>query len=238
MKNIEFFLNGLKQLHINPTDAMLEQFSLYFEMLIDWNERINLTSITDEKDVIIKHFLDSLLLVHSINLEKVNSIIDIGTGAGFPGIPLKIIFPNMRLVLLDSVNKKVSFLEEVCKRLSLTNVKCLHGRAEDYAKDPIYREKFDLVVSRAVSNLSTLSEYCIPFVNMHGSFIAYKAVDYEFELEDAQHAMEELGGQVKKVDQLVIPNSDITRTYVCIEKCSVTPKYYPRKAGLPAKNPL
>ncbi|PKM51096.1 MAG: 16S rRNA (guanine(527)-N(7))-methyltransferase RsmG [Firmicutes bacterium HGW-Firmicutes-7] len=238
MKNIDYFLGGMKQLDIIPSDEIIEQFKTYYKLLLDWNEKINLTSITDEKEVIVKHFLDSLLLVKSINLNNIQRLLDIGTGAGFPGIPLKIIYPHIDLVLLDSVNKKVVFLEEVCQKLKLTNVKCLHGRAEDYAKDLDHRESYDLVVSRAVSKLSTLSEYCIPYVKEYGHFIAYKASDYEFELEDAKHAIQLLGGQVDKVDQFQIPNSDIMRTYVCIKKISATPKQYPRKAGSPAKNPL
>lgn len=238
MKHTDMLVEGLKQLNVEVTEAMLQKFQSYFELLIDWNTRINLTSIVEEDEVIVKHFLDSLLIVKAYDVSKVKSILDVGTGAGFPGIPLKIIYPHIQLVLLDSVNKKVKFLEEVCIKLDLQNVKCLHGRAEDYSKNGDHREYFDLVVSRAVSNLSTLSEYCIPFTKLGGYFIAYKSSDYELEVEDALYAMQELGGKLEQIVPLRIPMSDITRTYVLVGKSSKTPAHYPRKAGLPAKNPL
>ncbi len=238
MKNIHLLKDGLQQLSIDVTQEMLEKFETYFELLIHWNTMINLTSIVEEEEVIVKHFLDSLLVVKALDMKSINSLLDVGTGAGFPGIPLKIIYPHIQLVLLDSVNKKVKFLQEVCQQLSLLDVKCLHGRAEDFAQQVQYREKFDCVVSRAVSNLSTLSEYCIPFVQLTGYFISYKSSDYELEVEDALNAIEVLGGTIEKIVSLKIPHSDITRTYVLILKSIRTQNHYPRKAGLPSKKPL
>lgn len=238
MENEVFFLEGLKQLNIVPDKKMISQFSQYYDLLIEWNSKMNLTAITDEKDVVTKHFLDSLLLVKTIDINKIESILDIGTGAGFPGVPLKIVFPHLKLYLLDSVNKKIQFLEALTKQLELESVTCIHGRAEDFAKEDQFRENFDLVVSRAVSNLSTLSEYCIPFVKENGFFIAYKSVDCDFEVDDAQHAIQVLGGKIDKITQFNVPGVDIKRTYVCIRKCKSTPIQYPRKAGIPAKKPL
>lgn len=238
MKNIDLLLEGLNKLNLYPSDIMLKQFNLYYNLLIDWNKKINLTSIIDENEVIIKHFLDSVLAVKIMDFTKVNSIIDIGTGAGFPSIPLKILFPNLKLTLLDSVNKKIIFLNKVCEDLELTDVECIHGRAEDFAHNSIYREKFDLVVSRAVSNLSTLSEYSLPFLRKDGFFIAYKASDCNIEIEEAKNAINILGGVISSVGQFNIPLTDIIRTYVCINKMLLTPSIYPRKAGIPAKKPL
>lgn len=238
MNKIELLINGLKELNINPSSRIIEQFELYYDLLIEWNNKINLTSITKEDEVIIKHFLDSVLVIKAIDFQKVNTVIDIGTGAGFPGIPLKIIFPEVKLTLLDSVNKKVNFLNEVCEKLELSNIKCVHERAEDYANNPDYREKFDLVVSRAVSNLSTLSEYCLPFLKISGIFVAYKAENCDLEIEDAKHGINILGGKISNKEQFRIPPTDIIRTYVCIKKVASTPKAYPRKAGIPAKKPL
>lgn len=238
MKNIKLLVDGLKQLDINVTDEMIERFEDYYELLIDWNSKINLTSIVEEDEVIAKHFLDSLLIVKAFDMKSIKSVLDVGSGAGFPGIPLKIIYPHIQLVLLDSVNKKVKFLQEVCQKLRLPDIKCLHGRAEDFAQEPVYREKFDCVLSRAVSNLSTLSEYCLPFTQLGGYFIAYKSSDYELEVEDALHAIETLGGTIEKIVPLQIPTTDIIRTYVLICKSTRTIGIYPRKAGLPAKKPL
>jgi len=238
MKNESLLIEGLKQLNINPDQKIITQFCEYYKLLVDWNSRINLTAITDEEEVITKHFLDSVMLVKTIDLNNIRMVMDIGTGAGFPGIPLKIVFPHIKLVLLDSVNKKIQFLEAVTDQLQLDQVECIHGRAEDYAKEEKYRASFDLVVSRAVSNLSTLSEYCIPFVENKGFFVAYKSADCDFEVEDAAHAIDVLGGEVSKITRHVIPSTDITRTYVCIEKIKKTPLSYPRKAGMPAKKPL
>lgn len=238
MENLDYFFSLVKQLNIEPSQKMVDQFTKYYELLIDWNKRMNLTAITEEIDVIKKHFVDSLLIVKAMDLSKVNSILDVGTGAGFPGVPLKIVFPNVQLVLMDSVNKKIQFLEEVSNQLNLEYVTCLHGRAEDFAKSEIYRGQFDLVVSRAVSNLSTLSEYCIPFVKKQACFVAYKSADCDLELEDAKHAINKLGGNIENVIQLNIPDTDIIRTYVSIRKIKDTPNEYPRKAGIPAKKPL
>lgn len=238
MKNNNLLLEGLKQLNISPSQEMLQKFEMYFDLLIHWNTMINLTSITEADEVVTKHFLDSLLVIKAFDMDSVKSILDVGTGAGFPGIPLKIIYPHLHLVLLDSVNKKVKFLEEVCEKLQLKDVLCLHGRAEDFAKEIGYREKFDCVVSRAVSNLSTLSEYCIPFTQIGGCFIAYKSSDCDLEVEDAVHAIDVLGGSIDQIVSLQIPGTQIIRTYVLITKTTRTHALYPRKAGSPAKKPL
>lgn len=238
MENKNLLIDGLNQLNINPDSQMIDRFIEYYNLLIEWNKKMNLTAITDEKEVITKHFLDSVVLVKFMDMNKVSTLFDIGTGAGFPGLPLKILYPHIKLSLLDSVNKKIQFLDEVVKKLSLTDVNCIHGRAEDYAREVNFREGFDLVVSRAVSNLSTLSEYCIPFVNNEGYFVSYKSADYEFEVNDAEHAIEVLGGKIESIKESKVPNADIHRSYILIKKIKNTPNQYPRKAGIPAKKPL
>lgn len=238
MEYKELLINGLNELGIPFNQNMIQQFEEYFDLLIKWNEVVNLTSITEEKEVIIKHFLDSLLVCRTIDLNQINNLIDIGTGAGFPGLPIKIVFPNIKVTLMDSLNKRIAFLEEVCKNLNIKGIECKHGRAEDLARVKGYRDSYDLVVSRAVSNLSTLSEYCLPFAKVSGKFIAYKSVNSEEEILQSKSAVHLLGGSNMKQQILKIPYSDIERTYVLIDKVRNTPSMYPRKAGTPAKNPL
>ncbi len=238
MEKLELLIEGLEQIGIAYTEKMLEQFSRYYELLIEWNEKFNLTAITDPEGVVVKHFLDSLLLLKAKDLSATESILDLGTGAGFPGIPLKIIYPSLRLTLMDSVNKKVQFLNAVVSDLKLDNVQCIHSRAEDLAKNLEHREHYDVVVSRAVSNLATLSEYCIPFVRVGGIFISYKSSDYEMELEDAKNAILVLGGVIDSIELIPLPASDINRAYIFISKIKQTQNRYPRKAGMPLKNPL
>ena len=232
------FLNQLKELNIELSDLQLEQFYKYYELLIEWNKVMNLTGITDIDEVYEKHFLDSLAVVKAIDLKKVNWMIDIGTGAGFPGIPLKIVFPHLKVVLLDSLKKRINFLDAVVNELGLINVTTIHGRAEDYAKDIKYREKFDLCVSRAVSNLSTLSEYCLPYVRLGGVFISYKSGIIEGEVEESKKAIKILGGRINDIIKLQLPETEINRSFVKIKKKESTGKKYPRKAGMPAKEPL
>lgn len=232
------FEHQLEQLGITVSDRQREQFQKYYEMLVKWNEVMNLTAITEYDEVNEKHFVDSLAIVKGLDMNEVDYMIDIGTGAGFPGIPLKIIYPHLKVTLLDSLNKRVKFLDEVLRTLELENVKTLHGRAEDYSREEEYREKYDLCVSRAVSNLSVLSEYCIPYVKIGKMFVSYKSVNVDEEVEQSLNAIRILGGKLIKIDKIKLPDSDISRAFVYIEKVKSTSKKYPRKAGVPAKEPL
>lgn len=234
---ISEFEEGLKELNISLDDNQMEQFLSYYQLLIEWNKLINLTSITDFMEVIKKHFIDSLSIVKvfSPNNER---ILDLGTGAGFPGIPLKIVFPNTKIVLMDSLNKRIKFLNEVINKLKLEDIIALHGRAEDFGKDISYREGFDVCTSRAVAKLSTLSEYCLPFVKTGGVFISYKASQIATEVEDAKKAIKILGGTLIKAEEFKLPGTDIDRSLILIKKISKTPKGYPRTAGKPSKEPL
>lgn len=229
-----------EELEILLSDNQKEQFFRYYEMLIEWNKVMNLTAITEISDVITKHFADSLLLVKAIPSikESPHYCIDVGTGAGFPGIPLKIAFPQLKFVLLDSLNKRVGFLNAVINELRLENITAVHGRAEDLAHNAEYRESFDLCVSRAVANMSTLSEYCLPFVKPGGLFIPYKSGKIEEEKNSAVSAINKLGGNMESVISLLLPGSDVERTFIPVKKVKATQKKYPRKAGLPSKEPL
>lgn len=215
-----------------------EQFDQYYNLLIEWNKVMNLTAITDYDQVNLKHFTDSLTIVKVISMEKMENMIDVGTGAGFPGIPIKIMFPHLKVVLLDSLNKRVKFLNTVIEELGLKDISAVHGRAEDIGKNKLYREKFDLCVSRAVANLSTLCEYCLPFVGITGYFCSYKSADSDKEIKNSENAVKILGGEIKSVDKFNLPGTDMGRAIVNVEKIKNTPKKYPRKAGLPAKEPL
>ena len=208
------------------------------DCLIEWNKVMNLTGIVDYDEVNLKHFTDSLTIVKVIDMKKIRCLIDVGTGAGFPGIPIKIAYPHIKVVLLDSLNKRIKFLNTVIDELGLTDIYAVHGRAEDMAKKGEYREVFDLCVSRAVSNLSTLSEYCIPFVRKKGSFVSYKSVSADEEIKQSENALNILGGKIENVDKFVLPDTDMGRTLVKISKIRNTPGKYPRKAGIPAKEPL
>lgn len=236
-------VNICNKINIEISDDQINCFEKYYELLIEKNKVMNLTAITDKEDVIVKHFIDSIalfpyLLDKGININNKLKIIDIGTGAGFPGLPLKIMMPDVKFTLLDSLNKRVSFLNEVIDELKLKDIEALHGRAEDYASDNKYREKYDICVSRAVANLSTLSEYCIPFVKEDGFFISYKAGESEEEINNSKNAIKILGGKINKVEEFVLPGTDVSRVFVFIRKLELTDKKYPRKAGVPAKKPL
>lgn len=241
---IDTFKNNVNELNIALSEIQLKAYNDYYNILVEWNQFMNLTGITDYEEVLVKHYVDSLAVYKIIDkdsewsLDKKIKMIDIGTGAGFPGIPLKIAFDNLDVVLLDSLNKRVKFLNEVIDKLHLSDIKAVHGRAEDYARDVSYRETFDLCVSRAVSNLATLSEYCLPYVKKGGAFIAYKSGEIETELKESQKAIKMLGGSIVKVEKLTLPGSDIERSFVIIEKVKNTPDIYPRKAGLPGKEPI
>lgn len=232
------FQDELKKLNIELEKEQLEQFISYYEILVEWNKVMNLTGITEWNEVITKHFIDSLSIVKAYDMSKVKRMIDIGTGAGFPGIPLKIAFPHLEVVLLDSLKKRVLFLNEVIQTLNLQNVLTIHGRAEDFAKQNDYRERFDLCVSRAVAGLNVLSEYCIPFVSVNGSFISYKSGKIEEELKTSEKAVKILGGKIESQIKFHLADTDVQRSFVTIKKVKSTPKKYPRKAGLPAKEPI
>lgn len=225
-------------LGISLTQKQLDQFKAYYEMLIEKNKVMNLTAITEWEEVIDKHFIDSISLVKATDLSGEKRILDLGCGAGFPGIPLKIAFPNLKITLLDSLNKRINFLKDVIAELGLEEVEALHGRAEDYARKPEYREQFDYCVSRAVANLTSLSEYCIPYVKEDGYFISYKSGKVKEEVKEVKKALFLLGGQLEDVVSFTLPETDMERDFVLIKKEKKTPKKYPRKAGIPTKEPL
>ena len=218
--------DGCQAFGVTLTEKQIEQFEKYYELLVEWNKVMNLTGITEFDEVMQKHFVDSVAAAEYVEMEKINSLIDVGTGAGFPGIPLKIVYPHLQVTLLDSLNKRIKFLDEV------------HGRAEDAAKKAEYREQFDLSVSRAVANLASLTEYCLPFVKVGGKFVSYKSVSVDEEIAQSKKAVYVLGGEIGKVEKFHLPGSDMERALVVVEKKRSTPKKYPRKAGMPTKEPL
>lgn len=236
--NLDFLKKDLEELNISLDEKQLCQFMSYYELLIEWNQVMNLTAITDFNEVCKKHFVDSLSIVKAFHAKQSISVLDIGTGAGFPGIPLKIAFPDLKITLLDSLNKRVVFLKNVIENLKLSEIEVIHGRAEDYAKEKEYREQFDLCVSRAVANLSTLSEYCIPYVKVGGYFISYKSEKLAEEIKTAEKAIGILGGIIENQVEFQIPGSDIYRNLLVIYKQKETPANYPRKAGVPSKKPI
>ena len=229
---------GCRELGITLDEIQKKQFTDFYEYLVEKNKVMNLTGITEFQEVLIKHFLDSLACVKAVDMSRIKRIMDIGTGAGFPGVPLKIAFPHLEACLLDSLKKRVNFLEETFQMLKLENITAIHGRAEEYAKNKQYRETYDLCVSRAVSNLATLSEYCLPYVKTGGYFISYKSGTVQEEVEQAQKAVKILGGKIQDVVYFQLPDSEIQRSLVVIEKIKATPGRYPRKAGTPLKEPL
>ena len=231
----------LHELGIEITDEQLKKFYLYYRELVKWNTVINLTAITELPDVLEKHFLDSLSIVKVIPKEKLNagiSLIDIGTGAGFPGIPLAIVFPKTKVVLMDSLNKRLNFLNRMIEELHLENARTVHARAEDLARQKNYREKFDVVCSRAVASLNVLSEYCIPFAGAGGEFVAYKSENADEEIRKAGRAVKVLGGEFRTAEKFLLPDTDYERVLICITKKKPTPPAYPRKAGTPSKDPI
>lgn len=231
------FSDEMKKLNVILTNDQIDQFIDFYKLLIEKNKVMNLTAITGFEEVMEKHFLDSLSVTYVFHLNQPDlKVIDLGTGAGFPGIPLKIVFPDINILLVDSLNKRVQFLNEVISELGLKKINTLHARAEDIAKDWRYREQFNLCVSRAVANLSTLSEYCIPFVKENGYFISYKSGQIETEAEQAKKAVSRLGGELERIHKFDLYEQK--RSFVLIRKVSATPKKYPRKAGIPSREPL
>lgn len=241
--NTDDFQKKCKIFEIDLSEEQVQKFMDYYELLVEWNSFMNLTAITDFDEVILKHFVDSLAVFQvSAFRKKVKSgeisLIDIGTGAGFPGIPLKIVFPDMKVTLLDSLNKRIKFLDTVIEKLDLKNIETVHGRAEDLAGKKDYREQYDFCVSRAVANLSTLTELCIPFVKNGSYFISYKSEKVKEELSAGKRAVEILGGKIENILEYQLPDSDMNRSLLLIKKDKNTPKKYPRKAGTPAREPL
>ena len=235
---MELLKSSVASIGILLNDEQVNQFIRYYEILVEWNSFMNLTGITEYEEVVQKHFIDSLVLGKAIDVSKVSTLIDVGTGAGFPGLPLKIAFPHLKVTLLDSLQKRIKFLDEVIGQLGLTDIETIHGRAEDFAKPSMKRESYDVCVSRAVANLSSLSEYCLPYVSVGGYFIPYKSGKIEEELEEAKKAIYLLGGKLEDEVKFMLPESDISRSLIKIKKVSSTPKKYPRKSGLATKEPI
>ena len=233
-----YIIDEMHKLEISLTEQQSEQLYEYYRLLVEWNSFMNLTGITEFSEVVQKHFVDSLSIVKVKNMNDVDNLIDVGTGAGFPGLPLKIVFPHLKVTLLDSLNKRIDFLNAVIEKTGLTGIETIHGRAEDFAKPGLKREIYDLCVSRAVANLATLSEYCLPYVKIGGEFISYKSGEVADELQDAKSAVFLLGGKVESCENFDLPGSDIHRSLVRIKKVGGCPKKYPRKAGIPSKVPL
>ena len=234
--NFEKLTTELEKLSVTLSEQQLEQFEIYYDMLIEKNKVMNLTAITEFDEVLEKHFLDSVSLIRAVDLQQPLKVMDLGTGAGFPGIPLKIVFPNLKITLADSLNKRVLFLQEVIQALGLTDIEAVHGRAEDLAREKSQRQQYDLCVSRAVANLSTLSEYCLPFVKIGGKFVSYKSGDCNEEVTNSKSAVFLLGGKI--TDAVKFDLGEAKRTFVILDKVKGTPKEYPRKAGTPSKKPL
>ena len=232
----QIMTENLKPLNIELSDMQIEQFYNYMNILIEWNKIMNLTGITEPKEVITKHFIDSLTVLNKI--DKQSKLIDVGTGAGFPGIPIKIAFPEIEVVLLDSLNKRIKFLNKVIEKLQLDNIKTIHGRAEDYGKDKNYREKYDIAIARAVAPLNILLEYLMPFVKVGGKCICMKGSNVEEEIKNSGNAVKVLGGEKVVKEEFYIPNTDIKRSIIEIKKSKNTSNVYPRKSGTPTKAPL
>ena len=233
---MEQFKEKLKEKCPQLTELQIEQFKKYKNLLLEWNEKINLTAITEEDDIIVKHFVDSMTILKYIEEGKL--IVDVGTGAGFPGIPVKIANTGIEVTLVDSLNKRLLFLEDVISKLELKQIKTVHSRAEEFGQNKMYREKFDIATSRAVANLSVLVEYLLPLVKVGGKCICMKGSEIEDELKNSKEAIKILGGQIESVEEFTLPGSDIKRNIVVIKKIKQTSNRYPRKPGVPSKNPL
>lgn len=233
----EYLLEQFQKINVALSEKQVSAFMFFYERMIAVNQVMNLTGITEFEEVVTKHYIDSVCGMQPY-MEKAHKVLDLGTGAGFPGIPLKIVYPEAEFVLLDSLKKRLNYLDEVIAELGWKQIRTLHGRAEDFGKAPTYREQFDLVVSRAVANLSSLSEYCLPFVKVGGCFISYKSGNIQDELKQSEKAIQLLGGKLEKTSVFCLPDTDISRSLVIIRKIKETPKRFPRKAGLPTREPL
>lgn len=236
--NPEQFMNALKSNGIEINNHQLKQFDVYFQMLVEWNEKINLTALTAKEDVYLKHFYDSITASFYYDFTKELHICDVGAGAGFPSIPLKICFPHLKITIIDSLNKRIGFLNNLAAELEIDDVYFFHGRAEDFGSDPQFREQFDVVMARAVARMSVLSELCLPFSKKNGTFIAMKGAQAREELTDAKKAIKVLGGEINMINTFTLPKEDSERSIIVIDKKIKTPKKYPRKAGTPNRKPI
>lgn len=232
------FIEALQAQGFELSERQLAQFNRYFELLVEWNEKMNLTAITEREEVYLKHFYDSVSAAFTFDFTQVETLCDVGAGAGFPSLPIKILFPHLQVTIIDSLNKRITFLNHLALELGLEGVAFHHGRAEEFGKNKSFREQFDVVTARAVARMSVLAEYCLPLAKVGGSFVALKAAKVSDELEDAKNALSLLGGKVKTTHQFLLPGEMSERNIVVIEKRRKTPGKYPRKAGLPAKEPL
>lgn len=232
------FTQLLNSRNISLSTEQLEQFEIYYKELVDWNERMNLTGITEREQVYIKHFYDSLSLSFFVPVTLIHSVADIGSGAGFPSIPLKIAFPHLEVTIVDSLNKRIQFLKHLCEKLAIGNVNCVHGRAEDIARLPEHRDRYDMVTARAVARLAVLNEFCLPFAKSGGMFVAMKGQDMQQEMDEAAYSLKQLNGKLLQTHRFELPIEESTRHIIVIGKEGSTPRKYPRKAGMPLKTPL
>lgn len=238
MNDIDYLICGFKSLNIDIDERKAKNFIKFKDLLLEWNEKINLTTITEINDIYIKHFFDSVTCISTEYIGKNASVIDVGTGAGFPGIPIKLIREDIELVLLDSLNKRINYLNDIIDKIGIDKVKTVHARAEEGGQNELYREKFDIALSRAVANMSTLCEYCIPFVKIGGYFLCQKGPSYKEELESSKNAIKVLGADIVNINEYKLPYSDIAHYIIIMQKISDTPTKYPRKAGKPSSNPI
>lgn len=238
MSKLYYLENLLKNSDIPYSKNSLDKFEKYKDLLIEWNKKINITSIDDEEEIYLKHFIDSVIIKKYVIIKEGAKTIDVGTGGGFPGIPLKLVDNDMKITLLDSLNKRIKFLDEVVKDLNLKDVECIHGRAEDFGQDKNYREKYDYGFSRAVASLNVLLEYVLPFIKKDGLFIAFKGSNFNDEIQDSKNALRILGGKIIDLKEYNLPDSDISRSLIVIKKIKNTPMKYPRRPGTPNKKPL
>src|SRR6056297_845927 len=238
MSKIEYLENLLKKIDFEYTEDAINEFEKYKDLIIEWNKKINITSIDSEEEIYLKHFIDSIIIKKYVIIKKGSKTIDIGTGGGFPGIPLKLIDNDMRITLLDSLNKRIKFLNEVVKELNLEEVECIHARAEELGQDKNYREKYDYGFSRAVASLNVLLEYSLPFIKKNGLFIAFKGSNFKDEIQESKNALNILGGEIIDIKEYSLPETDISRSMIVVKKIKDIPKKYPRKPGTPNKKPL